>query len=1167
MKNFFSVYSALLLAVGPAGSATFHVAPNGNDTNAGSKEKPLATLEAARDAARKADVGPRRIVVMPGELFLEQPLVLDARDNGLTIEAEPAGKATLYGGKLVTNWKSDGDRLWQADLPGVKEGKLDFRALVVNGRLAERACYPAIGTFENLGTWNLPLLPAVAGHWECKPTHEELTTMPYDPKDIPATLDVRNAEVRLYHMWAESLVGVTTNDIQRRALILSSEPSWPPGALNRRKYVVFNTREGMTRPGQWYLSRTAGRLVYWPLPGEDMTKIKIVAPTTERIISLAGTSQKPVTNISIRGLTLQATTAPLKPASFGATAFDGALHAVQARQCAFENLEICNVGGLGLRADNLTDSRVTNCRIHHVGACGAKISGDDTLIARNHVHHLGVYYPSACAAMLTGNKLHIYRNEIHDAPYSGIIAGGGSKGNVIEENLIYRVMRELHDGAAIYGNMNACIIRGNVVRDVVEVGKGFGASAYYLDEGARDCIIERNVAHGVPMPTHNHIARNITVRDNVFIADGDMTVSFQRSVGCTFERNTLFVPGKLTVRQPNGIRAWKNNVIYRGGAGKDSMPQPFTISDTVPTDPAPGRKAHSASAERVAVAPTIDGDIKNTEWPGKLQTLDREPSRFSVGGAPVLAKFAYDDTCLYVAANVTMFGPAKVSTNSVWGKDDGVEICLAGKTPDGKPVTFVVRGYACGALQSATDAGAPADATERLRRATRFAARPVPGAGGGLFGKGWRGEWAIPFAALGLKPAPDLKIAFNMGAFCSEFGEWHCWEGTLAENWRLEQAGTLLLKSPPKARPLVGAIRWDAWYGPLPASARPPESVEFPGFNTTRNRKVSQDPGKETRRSLAAEQWRYRWPFFTTLAPDGSAKDFNENKPDVIEQEIEYAVHAGLGYWAFTAYPENCPLSYTLKTFLTCKNRDKLKFCLFLPMWPAYGRIPDDAAERAYWAHVLRLVREPNYLKVEGNRPVFYLGFLNDQLVEKILSGPWPKLCAELAKCDFGKPWVAVCHSPAKAAKRYCDMLQADALSQYGVPGSVKAGAFSELASRAEKFWEDCAAMGTSVAPICMAGWDRRPRVTNPVSWEDFHLKPDAFEFYYKSGTPDEIAAHVGRGVSWFQKHPAKNGAELVLIYAWNEFDEGGWLAPALPPPHGEGTARIDALRKVLVTR
>jgi hypothetical protein len=67
---------------------------------------------------------------------------------------------------------------------------------------------------------------------------------------------------------------------------------------------------------------------------------------------------------------------------------------------------------------------------------------------------------------------------------------------------------------------------GNVVRDVVAVGKGFGASAYYLDEGAHDCIVERNVAIGVPMPTHNHITRNTILRDNVFIADKDMTLSF-----------------------------------------------------------------------------------------------------------------------------------------------------------------------------------------------------------------------------------------------------------------------------------------------------------------------------------------------------------------------------------------------------------------------------------------------------------------------------------------------------------------------------------------------------------------------------------------------------------------------------------------------------------------
>jgi hypothetical protein len=774
-------------------AATFVVAPKGSDANPGTLAQPLATLAAARDAARKAGPGPHTVTVAAGEYFLEKPLALDAQDNGLTIEAASTNGAVLYGGKQVTGWVRDGERFWSAELPGVKEGTWDFRALIVNGRLAERAVYPGTNTFDNLGTWSLPLLPAVAGHWERKPTREESTTMPYKPEDLPATLDVRNAEVRMYHMWAESLVGVVSNDLQRRALILSSEPAWPPGALNRRKYVVYNTREGMTRPGQWYLDRTAGRLVYWPQPGESMAQIRIIAPTAERVISLTGTPQKPVENITLRGLSIQATTAPLRPASFGATAFDGAVHAVHARQCAFERLEICNVGGLGLRADKLSNGRVTDCQIHQVGACGVKIDGSETLIARNHIHHLGVYYPSACASMLGGSKLHITRNEIHDAPYSGIISGGGGKGNLIEENLIYRVMRELHDGAAIYGNMDTCIIRGNVVRDVVQVGSGFGASAYYLDEGAKDCIVERNVAIGVPMPTHNHITRNVIVRDNVFISDTDMTVSFQRSVGCTFERNTLYVPGKLNVRQANAITSWAGNVIYRGGVGKDGAPQPFAIGDAVPAEPAPGRKTESAVAVRVAAAPAIDGEIAAAEWPGKLQTLDRDTARYSVGGAPTLAKFAYDDQCLYVAANVTMFGPAKVSTNAVWGKDDGVEICLAGKMPDGRPATFVVRGFAGGALQSATDAGAPPEAAARLGRETRFAVQSAKGPGGSLFGRGWRGEWAIPFAALGIVPAPDLKVAFNMAAFYSEFGEWRCWEGTQAENWRLEQAGTLSL--------------------------------------------------------------------------------------------------------------------------------------------------------------------------------------------------------------------------------------------------------------------------------------------------------------------------------------------------------------------------------------
>lgn len=784
----------LVTLAGVAGASEFYVAADGKAENPGTRERPLATLEAARDAARKAGAGPHRIVVLPGDYFLEKALVLDARDKGLIIEAGEGGAATLHGGKPVTGWRRDGEKFWCADLPGVKEGTWDFRALVVNGRMPGRARMPEAGTFTHKSEFNVRWLSSVAGGWERPATPEETTTLLYDPKDVPASLEAKNAEVRVYHMWDESLVGVATNDTARHVLIFSTPSKSPPGAFGVKKHVIWNTREGMTRPGQWYLDRAAGKVVYWPLPGEDMAKAKVIAPTMERVIGIAGTQKAPAEAITIRGLCVQATTTPLKPGGFGAYAFDGAVAMEWARGCALEGLEICNVGGQGVVAKQLDHSRIADCHIHHTGACAIKADGKASQIARNHIHDVGVYHPSAIALSAThpqkGEKekgFHVYRNEVHDTPYSGIVGSGGD--HLIEENLIYRVMREMHDGGAIYGGMRNSILRGNMVRDVVKIGEGYGVSSYYLDEGARDCVVERNVSVGVERPTHNHITRDLVIRDNVFIAETNMTLSFQRSAGCTFERNTLFVPGKITISQPGAIRCWTNNVVFREGFGTNGAPRAFTIDEAMPSAPSPARRTGATPVVRVAKAPVPDGEIGAEEWPGSLLNLDREPSRWGAAGAPAFAELAYDDECLHVAVNVSMFDVAQLRAGSAWGKDDGAEICIAGRTPDGKPTTYVIRGFVGGTVLSVTDAGAAPDAAERVGKAVRLAAKPY-----GKTRGGWRGEWAIPWDAIGLKPEPGQKIACNIGVYRAEDQVWRCWEGTLAENWRLDQAGTLQLK-------------------------------------------------------------------------------------------------------------------------------------------------------------------------------------------------------------------------------------------------------------------------------------------------------------------------------------------------------------------------------------
>ena len=762
---------------------TFVVSPDGRDGGTG-------TLEAARDAARQAGGGPHRIVVMPGDYFLSGTFELDTRDNGLVIEAGEGGEATLYGGRLVTGWKPDGDKFWCADMPGVKEGTVDFRALIVNGRMPERACLPESGTFLHRSEWKGARY--ISGSWDPKPTREQLTTMLYNPQDIPATLDVRNAEVRVYSMWLEALCGVVENDKQRQAFVLSSPTVHPPGAWGVRRYVIFNTREGMFRPGQWYLDRTAGRVVYWPLPDEDMTHARVVAPRLERIVHIAGKKDGAVERVTIRGLKLQATTTPLGAGGFCSHLFDGALRLEWARQCAAEGLEICNVGGQGVVLTSWNEAcRIVDCHVHHTGACGIKIigSGAGPLVSGNHIHHLGVHYPSAVAFYGEHHHpkgLRIHRNEIHDGPYSGIVCFGAN--HRIEENLIHRVMREMQDGAAVYGHLTHGLLRGNVVRDVVKVGQGFGAAAYYLDEQSRDCLVERNVSIGVARPMQNHITRDITVRHNVFIAEGDMELPCSRSADLIFEGNTLFAPGELTVTPPNAIKLWKDNVVFRNGLSADAAPQPFIIDDALPAAPGPKRRPHPARVVWAEPPPTLDGEVGADEWPGPSLNLDRAPSRWSASGLPVSAELSHDDRFLYVGVVVGVYRMSKLREGTTWGRDDGAEVAIAGKTADGRPATFVVRGYPSGASQSVTDAGAPADAASRLGKRARFAAK--------TWSRGWRGEWAIPFDALGLKPEPQLKIPFNLAVYRSDDEVWRCWEGTLAETWRLDQAGVLLLSQP-----------------------------------------------------------------------------------------------------------------------------------------------------------------------------------------------------------------------------------------------------------------------------------------------------------------------------------------------------------------------------------
>ena len=59
---------------------------------------------------------------------------------------------------------------------------------------------------------------------------------------------------------------------------------------------------------------------------------------------------------------------------------------------------------------------------------------------------------------------------------------------------------------------------------------------------------------------------------------------------------------------------------------------------------------------------------------------------------------------------------------------------------------------------------------------------------------GWRGEWAIPLEAIGVKAVPGSRVAFHIATFRAEAQVLRQLEGTLAESWKVAPAATLQFK-------------------------------------------------------------------------------------------------------------------------------------------------------------------------------------------------------------------------------------------------------------------------------------------------------------------------------------------------------------------------------------
>ena len=67
---------------------------------------------------------------------------------------------------------------------------------------------------------------------------------------------------------------------------------------------------------------------------------------------------------------------------------------------------------------------------------------------------------------------------------------------------------------------------------------------------------------------------------------------------------------------------------------------------------------------------------------------------------------------------------------------------------------------------------------------------------------------------------------------------------------------------------------------------------------------------------------------------------------------------------------------------------------------------------------------------------------------------------------------------------------------------------------------------------------------------------------YVKDPTMAELEAHVADGLKFVAANPSTAEANMVILSAWNEYDEGHYIAPVLEK-YG-GAQKLEAIKRAI---
>jgi len=309
----------------------------------------------------------------------------------------------------------------------------------------------------------------------------------------------------------------------------------------------------------------------------------------------------------------------------------------------------------------------------------------------------------------------------------------------------------------------------------------------------------------------------------------------------------------------------------------------------------------------------------------------------------------------------------------------------------------------------------------------------------------------------------------------------------------------------------IGAIRWDYW-GTDPSQDRYAQNLKSPAY-------------------------RFRLPWYAIVDKNTGAVKVPDYTQEIVDQEIAYAKRAGIDYWAFVMYDE--PGNRALQLYLSSKNKNDVKWCAILGLsdWS------NNLDEKIQW--LKQQFATENYQKVMDGRPLIFA------------EGRWATMIRSACKDMEKQPYiVSMLHTESVDEAKANGV---DAISRYSNFSAGENGSeYTNIIEDGPKKWNEMKATTMQVVPNVTTGWDPRPRFENGDLGSGTRWNQNA--------TASEIVHNLQNALTWVDSNKFHTFPNTILMYAWNEFDEGGWLCPTYneADPSKPNTQRIDALQMLL---